>query len=150
MTPKAFRKLALSLPDAHEEPHFERTSFRVAKKIFATMTADGEQAMVRVSPPDKVFALLDTYPDVFFSHGTWTTKNGSLGVRLANADTSLIEELLTESWGHVAPKRTGQARDGSAAKPRRAASPARRTPEHARKLRPRPRRDAPDAPARRR
>jgi hypothetical protein len=26
MTPAAFRRLALSSPEAHEEPHFERTS----------------------------------------------------------------------------------------------------------------------------
>ena len=31
-----FRKLALSFPEATEEPHFEKTSFRVKKKIFAT------------------------------------------------------------------------------------------------------------------
>ena len=37
MTPAAFRKLALSMPGAHKAPHFERTSFRVGKRIFATM-----------------------------------------------------------------------------------------------------------------
>jgi hypothetical protein len=30
MTPAALRKIALSLPEAHEEPHFERAK-RVAK-----------------------------------------------------------------------------------------------------------------------
>ena len=50
MTGAAFRKLALSLPEATEAPHFERASFRVGKKIFATMTADGDEAMVRVAP----------------------------------------------------------------------------------------------------
>lgn len=30
------RKLALSFPEVTEEPHFEKTSFRVKKKIFAT------------------------------------------------------------------------------------------------------------------
>ena len=44
MTPKAFQKLALSFDEAHEEPHFERTSFRVGKKIFATMKPDGSDA----------------------------------------------------------------------------------------------------------
>ena len=29
MTSKAFRTLALSLPEAHEESHFERTLFRL-------------------------------------------------------------------------------------------------------------------------
>ena len=31
-----FRKLALSFPEATEGPHFEKTSFRGKKKIFAT------------------------------------------------------------------------------------------------------------------
>jgi len=46
MTPLAFRSFALSLPEASEPPHVERTSFRVGKKIFATMTADELEAMV--------------------------------------------------------------------------------------------------------
>src|SRR5688572_28391406 len=57
MLPNALRTLALSLPHAHEEPHFARTSFRVGKKIFATMTANGEEAMVRVLPPARLKAL---------------------------------------------------------------------------------------------
>jgi hypothetical protein len=105
MTPNALQRLALSLPDAHEEPHFERTSFRVGKKIFATMTPDGKEAMVRVSP-DGVQALLSSYPDVFFSYGGWTIRNGSLGVRLAKVDAAMMKELVTDSWKHAAPRRT--------------------------------------------
>lgn len=37
-----------ALPETREEPRFDRTSFRVKKKIFATMTKDGDEAMVRV------------------------------------------------------------------------------------------------------
>jgi hypothetical protein len=105
MTPKAFQRFALSLPEAHEEPHFERTSFRVGKKIFATMTPDGAEVMVRVAPPELVRSLLSTRDDIFFSYGAWTVKNGSLGVRLAKAKAEMIEELVVESWRHVASKR---------------------------------------------
>jgi hypothetical protein len=105
MTPAAFRKFALSLPDAHEEPHFERTSFRVGTKIFATMTPDGKEAMVRVSPPELVRSLLTTHERVFFSYGGWTLRNGSLGVRLAKASAKMLEALIVESWRHVASKK---------------------------------------------
>jgi hypothetical protein len=105
MTPKKFRSLALALPEAHEEPHFERASFRVGKKIFATLTADGAQAMVRVRPYERIDALLKTYPDAFFSHGGWTERNGALGVVLKKADEAILKELLTDSWRSVAPKR---------------------------------------------
>ena len=108
MTPAAFRKLALSLPDAHEEPHFDRTSFRVGKRIFATMTADGSEAMVPVHPPPRCFELLDAAPGVFFEHGYWTRRNGALGVRLAKADAKLLGELVRAAWERIAPKKRGR------------------------------------------
>ena len=105
MTGAAFRKLALSLPEASEQPHFERASFRVGKKIFATMTAKGDEAMVRVAPRQKLYALLKAQPDVFFSYGGWTERNLSVGVRLANIDAAQMKPLVVDSWRHVAPKR---------------------------------------------
>jgi hypothetical protein len=105
MTPKQLERIALSLPEAHEEPHFARRSFRVGKKIFATMTADGAEAMVGVEAKEARDALLADQPDVFFSYGGWTERNGSLGVRLARADAALVKELLIESYKRVAPKR---------------------------------------------
>jgi hypothetical protein len=102
MTPAAFRKLALSMPGAVEMPHFERNSFRVGKKIFATQTADGRQAMVKVKPIDRVEALLARFPDTFFDHGAWTWKMGALGVNLARADAVMMRELVKEAWADVA------------------------------------------------
>jgi hypothetical protein len=119
VTPAAFRRLALSFPEAHEEPHFERTSFRVGKKIFATMTGDGSEAMVRVAPPDKVDALLTLQPDVFFSYGGWTERNGSLGVRLKKIGEKQMRELVVESWKHAAPKKLVATFDESARPARR-------------------------------
>src|SRR6476469_2671777 len=108
MTSTAFRKLALSLPESREVPHFERTSFRVGKKIFATITTDGAEAMVVVKPRQRLYALLNDHPEVFFSHGGWTERNGSLGVKLPKADPELMRELVTESWRRIAPKRAVQ------------------------------------------
>jgi len=110
ITAASLRKLALSLPEAHELPHFERTSFRVGTKIFATLTADGQEAMVRVAPPPRLRRLLAELPEVFFSYGGWTARNGSLGVRLARVDAALFELLLRDSWKHVAPKRAQRER----------------------------------------
>jgi hypothetical protein len=114
MTPDALRRLALALPEAHEAPHFERTSFRVGKKIFATMTADGREAMVKLASPDDVEGLLASQPSVFFSYGTWTTRNGALGVRLAKVRPALMRELVTVAWRSIAPKRAAAAFDAEA------------------------------------
>jgi len=119
MTPQAFRRIALALPEAHEEPHFERTSFRVGKKIFATMTSDGKEAMVPVKERDLLQTLLSTRSDVFFSHGGWTERNGSLGVRLAKADAAMMQELVTEAWKRIAPKRVAASLDPPAQRARR-------------------------------
>ncbi len=37
MNAQQARQLALALPQASEEPHFDFTSFRIGGKIFATM-----------------------------------------------------------------------------------------------------------------
>jgi hypothetical protein len=112
MTRAQLERFALSLPEAHAAPHFERTSYRVGTKIFATVSADGKEAMVRVAPRERVHDLLGAFPDVFFSYGGWTERNGSLGVRLAKVDAGLMRELVTASWKSVAPRRVAAALGG--------------------------------------
>lgn len=104
MTADDFRAMALAFPDAHEAPHFDRTSFRVGKKIFATMAADGSNGMVRVAPLERLEALMEAYPEAFFSFGGWTTKFCSLGVHLAAVEPALLRELMAGSYAHAAPK----------------------------------------------
>jgi hypothetical protein len=111
MTPAALRRFALSLPEACEAPHFERASFRVGKKIFATLTRDGREAMVKLPSPDDVEGLLESQPETFFSYGTWTTRNGALGVRLAKVETAMMRQLVTAAWKGIAPKRAIAAFD---------------------------------------
>lgn len=105
MTSAAFRKLALSMPGAREEPHFQRTSFRVGKRIFATMTPDGREAMVPVHPLPRCMELLASDPKVFLEYGGWTKRLGSLGIRLELADAKLVAGLVRDAWARVAPKR---------------------------------------------
>ena len=60
LTPAAVRKLALSFEGTVELPHFERTSFRVNKKIFATMLEKDNLAVLMLSPVDQsVFCTFD-------------------------------------------------------------------------------------------
>ena len=61
------RKLALSFPEAVEMPHFEKASFRVKKKIFATLDAKKNRCVVKLSAVDQsVFCNYDSsviYPN---------------------------------------------------------------------------------------
>src|SRR5690606_19175716 len=57
---ESFRKLALSFPEATEEPHFEKTSFRVKKKIFATYDDAKKRACIKLSEIEQdVFSSVD-------------------------------------------------------------------------------------------
>jgi hypothetical protein len=47
------RKLALSFPEVTEKPHFEKTSFRVKKKIFATYDDKLQRACIKLSEIDQ-------------------------------------------------------------------------------------------------
>jgi hypothetical protein len=118
-TPAALRAIALALEQAHEEPHFERTSFRVGKKIFATMTANGSEAMVKVAPPEKLEALLASKPKVFFGYGGWTTKGGALGVRLDAIEPELLKELVVASHAQIATKTRAKTKTKPKAKAKR-------------------------------
>jgi len=110
MTEAQFREVALSLLGATESPHFERTSFRAGTKIFATMTRAGDEAMIRVRPRDKLEALLQGKPEIFFSHGGWTDRFGSLGSRLRAAPVALVTQLLRDAYDDVTGPGGGQAR----------------------------------------
>ncbi len=67
------REMALSFEGTSEEPHFEKTSFRVKKKIYATLTAN--RLVVKLSEIDQsVFvhiAGVSSVPNKWGKHG-WT------------------------------------------------------------------------------
>jgi hypothetical protein len=48
-----FRKLALSFSNTTEEPHFDKTSFRVNKKIFATFDEKNNHAVLKLNEIDQ-------------------------------------------------------------------------------------------------
>lgn len=124
MSEKAFYRLVTSLPGVTEAPHFNRKAFRANERIFSTMVPDGDEVMVKVEPYEKIEALLDSFPDTFITYGGFTTKMGSLGVRLSKVEPGLLEDLLREAHavqmskakGRAAPKKIASKRAASAKK----------------------------------
>jgi len=105
MTPAAFRKLALSLPETEERQHMNHPDFRVAGKIFATLGyPDKTRGMVKLSPEDQHNFSKD-YPDAFTPvKGTW----GRLGATSAYLKVTNKDELaqaIQAAWRFNAPKR---------------------------------------------
>ncbi len=60
VTIEILRKIALSFPEVTEEPHFEKSSFRIKKKIFATYDDVKKRACIKLSAIDQdVFSSSD-------------------------------------------------------------------------------------------
>ena len=96
------RRLALALPEATEAPHFERTSFRVREKIFATVDPDGRGMNVFVD--DEQREIMTKVDPQAYETRVWG-KSGYLHVHLAKAKARDVERLLQSAWQLKAPKK---------------------------------------------
>ncbi len=96
------RRIALSLPEASEEPHFQLTSFRVRGRIFATAAAEGGYLHVFVDDDQREIAL-HLHPE-FLDKLLWGGKVRGLRVALAAARPQVVSGLLQQAWTRKAPK----------------------------------------------
>jgi predicted DNA-binding protein (MmcQ/YjbR family) len=102
--PNTFRQMALLFDEAAEQPHFEKTSFRVNQKIFATLDEHTNQAVLKLSETDQsVFCAFDK--TVFYPvNGNWG-KKGWTFVELPRVPKKMLQDALTLSYCNTAPKR---------------------------------------------
>ena len=102
ITADAVRQLALALPETEEEPHHAITSFRVKKKIFATLNPPEHRATLRFSPEmQDIFTRISQgaifpVPNAWGKYG-WTT------VDLPKVAPELLEDALRIAWREAAP-----------------------------------------------
>ena len=98
------RKLALSFPEATEEPHFEKTSFRVKKKIFATYDDIKKRACIKLSEIDQnVFSSADN--SIIFPVDNKWGKQGWTLIEMSKVHKDLFIDALTTAYCEVAPKK---------------------------------------------
>jgi hypothetical protein len=97
---ETFRQLALSFPDAVELPHFDLTSFRVKKKIFATFWPKEDKAMLKLPLIEQsVFCSYDN--TIFYPvPGSWG-KNGSTFVDLKKVRKDIFKNALQIAYANV-------------------------------------------------
>jgi len=103
MTPDEFRSLALSLPDTTEKAHMSHPDFRVAGKIFATLSGpDEERGMVKLTPEQQA-AVLEAEPAVFTpASGAWG-RQGCTMLLLRAARKGSVWPALIAAWRNTAP-----------------------------------------------
>lgn len=99
-----FRKLALSFPETTEEPHFEKTSFRVKKKIFATNDSINKITCLKLSEIDQnVFSSADK-SIIFPVYNKWGKQGWTL-IDMNKVHKNLFIDALTTAYCEVAPKK---------------------------------------------
>ena len=104
VTVAAARQLALSLPETEEKSHFETPDFRVKNKIFATIKADKQLMMVKLSAVDQsVFCSFDTTV-IYPVPGGWG-RQGATYIELKKVKKAMLLDALTMAWKQVAPKK---------------------------------------------
>jgi hypothetical protein len=96
------RRVALSLPEAIEQDHHGRPSFRVAGRIFATLWDEGHMN-VMVDEPG-IFTAVQAHPAVC-AEVWWGKRLSAVRVDLNAADEGLLADLLTDAWERKAPAR---------------------------------------------
>lgn len=100
ITNKDFRNLALSYPEAVEQPHFKKTSFWVKKKIFATLDEKTRLAVLKFSLIDQS-VFIDISKGVMFpAQGNWG-KSGYTYVNLKKVSAKMLKDAMNISYLNI-------------------------------------------------
>ncbi len=99
-----FRKSAISFPDATEEPHFEKISFRIKKKIFAAFDEKNNQAVLKLNEIDQS-VFCSSSEKIFYEIPNKWGKQGWTIVELSRVRPEMFEDALIRSYENVAAKK---------------------------------------------
>jgi hypothetical protein len=99
---KAFRQLALSFPETEELLHFEKSSFRVSKKIFATLDLKKHLACIKLPEIDQhVFTAFNN--SIIYPVPNKWGKQGWTYLDLKKIPKNMLTDALTLAYCKVAP-----------------------------------------------
>jgi hypothetical protein len=95
LTNEEARTLALALPDAVEQDHHGRPSFRVGGKIFATLWDEGHMNVML--DEGGIVEAVQRDPEVC-SEVRWGKRLAAVRVDLGRAGAVLLGRMLEEAW----------------------------------------------------
>jgi predicted DNA-binding protein (MmcQ/YjbR family) len=98
-----FKKLALSFEDTAEEPHFELTSFRYKKKIFATLDSKKNRACIMLTPVDQSTFCTYDKNTVYPVPNKWGSK-GATYVELKKVSLGMLKDMLQQAYRKINKK----------------------------------------------
>jgi predicted DNA-binding protein (MmcQ/YjbR family) len=97
----AFRKLALSFDGAVELPHFENASFRVKKKIFATLNKSESRGCLKLSEEEQALYCSHDKEIIYPVPNKWGKQGWTL-VNLKKISPALLKAALKSAYVNVA------------------------------------------------
>ena len=103
-----FRQLALGYKEVEELPHFEKTSFRVNNKIFATLHPEYNQGILKLSLVDQEMFSLDNEDAVVPVPNKWG-KQGWTVIELSEVHEGVCIEMLRSAYCENAPMELADA-----------------------------------------
>lgn len=98
------QQLCLSLPESKEEPHFEKTSFRVKGKIFVTFDASKNRATVKLSAVEQDVFCTSNNGLVYPVDNAWGKQGWTL-VEISKLKKGMLEAVVKSAYCSVAPKK---------------------------------------------
>jgi hypothetical protein len=88
------RRLALGLPETTEQDHHGRPSFRVQRRIFATLWDDRHMNVMLDEPG--IRTAVQAHP--WCAERWWGKRLAAVAVDLEHADAATLSDLLADAW----------------------------------------------------
>jgi len=98
---QTFRQIINNLAEVSEAPHFEKRSFQVHHRVFATLSPNETIACLKLSPVDQsVYCQLDPV-SVYAVPNTWGQKGWTF-VRVNEISVELLQEMILTAYNEIA------------------------------------------------
>ncbi|MBL7857746.1 MAG: MmcQ/YjbR family DNA-binding protein [Cyclobacteriaceae bacterium] len=107
VTPAEAIAWALELPEAEQQPHVNKTSFRVRKRIFATLDMVTQHLVVKLNEVDQSIFTAGNATVIYPVAGAWG-KKGWTQIELSKVRKSICHDALQTSYCLVAPQKLAQ------------------------------------------
>lgn len=99
-------RIVLTFPEVMVEPHFEKISFRIKKKIFATYDEKNNRVTVKLTETEQGhFSSLSS--SIYPVDNKWG-KQGWTFIELSEVTQDLLTQTLTKAYCEVAPKKLSE------------------------------------------
>ncbi len=117
ITEAILRKVALSFPGAHEEPHYGQPSFKIEKKFFTRLRGEDASVVWIVDSTDERDNLIEMDPKTYFITDHYRNYPSVL-VHISRLNEAMLRKMLERRWRAIAPKKLiKQMEEGADAKP---------------------------------